>query len=123
MALKFDIEGADRLFTNSDKLIQFQVKQSDETTAQNISGWALSWMLKRRLRDADDDALIVKTTGDGDITITSGAGGLCQLTVTDEDTTSIKAGLYYHELKRTDVGAETPLCSGIVVLRQSGHSA
>lgn len=120
MALKFDIEESDRFFTNADKLLTFQVKQSDGITAQAITGWALSWVMKRRFTDADASALITKTTPGG-ITITDGPNGECRLTVTDEDTALIRAGFYVHELKRTDAGAETPLCAGTVILRQSGH--
>lgn len=121
MALKFNIEEADRFYTNADKLIKFAVKQVDEVTAQNISGWALSWMLKRRATDADASAKVTKTTGAGNVVITDGPNGLCQVQVSDEDTAAVVAGFYVHELKRTDVGAETPLCDGTVVLRQSKH--
>lgn len=122
MALKFDIAEADRFFTNSDYVITFNVKQPDGVTARDISGWALSWILKRRPTDTDASALITKTTAAGSITITDGPNGVCQLTVTDEDTALIRAGFYYHELKRTDPASETPLCDGTVVLRQSKHS-
>ncbi len=121
MALKLTIDEADRFFTNADKLIKFIVYQEDGVTAQNITGWALSWLLKRRATDADAAAAVTKTTGVGSITITNGTTGLCQLTVTDEDTAVVKAGIYVHELKRTDAGSETPLSEGTVVLRQSKH--
>lgn len=120
MPLKFNITEADRFFTNADKLVTFAIKQADEVTAQNITGWALSWMMKRRATDADASALITKVTPAG-ITITDGPNGLCQFTVTDENTAAVAAGLYVHELKRTDAGSETPLCEGTVVLRQSKH--
>lgn len=120
MALKTDIEESDRFFTNADKIITFQVKQSDGTTAQNITGWALSWVLKARPTDADASAKVTKTTPSG-ISITDGANGICQVVVTDENTANVKAGFYFHELKRTDAGSETPLCEGTVVLRQSRH--
>lgn len=119
MPLKTDIAAADRFFTNADKTIRFAVKQDDETTAQAITGWALSWVLKRRATDTTP--LITKTTAAGSVTITDGPNGLCQIAVADEDTAAIRAGLYVHELKRTDVGAETPLCTGTVELLQSKH--
>ena len=119
--MKFDILESDRFFTNADKELTFAIKQADGVTPQNITGWALSWMLKRRKTDADASALVTKTTGGGTITITDGPNGVCTLTVTDENTAAVRAGLYVHELKRTDVGAETPLTEGTVVLRQSAH--
>lgn len=119
--LKVDITGADRFFTNADKLIKFTIYQADGVTPQNITGWALSWMLKRRLTDPDANALVTKTTGAGSITLTTPLTGNCELIVTDENTAAVEAGFYVHELKRTDAGAETPLCEGKARLRQSLH--
>lgn len=121
MALKFDITEADRFFTNADKVIKFKIYQADGVTPQNITGWAMSWLLKRRLTDADSAALVTKTTGAGTITLTTPLTGDCELTVTDENTATVASGFYVHELKRTDAGAETPLCEGKARLRQSLH--
>jgi hypothetical protein len=118
---KVDITEEDRFFTNADKLLQFHIFQADGVTAQNITGWALSWVLKRRHKDADASALVTKTTGGGTISLTAPLTGDCELTVTDENTALMQSGLYWHELKRTDAGAETPLLEGTVVLLQSLH--
>lgn len=121
MATKVDIRESDRWFTNTDFDIKFAVKQADETTAQAITGWALSWMLKRRKVDADASALIAKTLAGGGISITDGTNGLCTVDIADDDTVSLRGGAYYHELKRTDAGLETVLCSGSAILLDSAH--
>lgn len=120
MATKFDIRESDRWFTNTDYDINFTVLQSDESTAQDISGWSLSWLLKKRASDLDANALITKTGGSG-ITITDGANGLCTVDIDDDDTDGMSPGVYVHELKRTDAGLETVLCSGVAVLKRSAH--
>ena len=121
MALKFDILEDDKWFTNADFTVKFQILQADEVTPQNISGWNLSWIVKRRTTDADALALFpAKTVGSG-ITITNGLTGLCEAFVADTDTLNARAGVYAHELKRNDPGLETPLCPGIAVLRASAH--
>lgn len=119
MPLDMNITAEDRFFTNSDKVLSFAVKQSDGESVQDISGWSLSWVLKKYRTTPDASALVSKTGSD--ITITNGPLGLCELTVEDEDTADIPAGLYVHELKRIDAGAETPLCEGTAVLLQSAH--
>lgn len=120
MAIERNITSDDDFFLGEDKTLSFTVYQSDGSTAQNITGWALSWMLKKDARDADADAKVTKTTGSG-ITITSGAAGTLTVTIDDTDTASLAAGVYQHELKRTDDGFETVLTFGTCVLRQSVH--
>jgi hypothetical protein len=121
MPLKFDILEDDKWFTNADFTVKFQIRQADEVTPQNITGWALSWIVKRRAADPDAMALFpAKVTGSG-ITITNGAAGLCEAFVADTDTLAARAGVYAHELRRTDPGLETPLCPGMAVLRPSAH--
>lgn len=120
MAIRDDIESTDDLYAGEDKTVSVSIYQADETTAQNITGWALSYRWKRSLDDADADAVLTKTTADG-ITITNGAGGLCEIAIADTDTDAIAAGPYFHELKRTDAGSETILTTGTVYLRRSVH--
>ena len=123
MALEQHISVDGDFFTGEDKSLIFTVYQADETTAQDISGWSLSWLLKRHRHDADVDALITKTTTGGGIALTTPLTGICTVTVADTDTDSIPAGTYRHELKRTGAGVETILAYGSCVLRQALHRA
>jgi hypothetical protein len=130
MALNADIADANRYFTGEDKSLAFTVyepgtsqaaAEAGSGTPQNISGWTLSWMVKRFKTDADADALVTKTTGDG-IMLTTPASGLCTVTVEDSDIDALQAGAtYYHELKRTNAGFETVLSQGLFVLSQAVH--
>ena len=115
-----NIDEDDDWFIGEDKSLPFTIYQSDKRTIQAITGWTLSWMLKRSLADADVDALLTKTTTSG-ISLTTPASGLCTVTIADTDTDSIEPGRYYHELKRMDDGNETVLSQGRCVLRRGVH--
>ena len=118
--IEFNIDADQDFFVGEDKAIQVTVYQSDDVTAQDITGWSLSWMLKRKLSDADDAALLTKTTSSG-IALTTPASGVCTVSVADTDTDGLAPGLYYHELKRMDAGFETVLSQGRCQLRRGVH--
>jgi hypothetical protein len=116
MATRVDIR-AD-WFTGEDKSVQFTVYQHHSTTAQNITGWALSWTVKRTRTGT---ALLTKTTSD-DIALTTAASGICTVTVSDADISTLDGEVqYWHELKRTDAGNETVLSQGTFTLGQALH--
>lgn len=121
MATQANIGTDDDFFTGEDKSLVFTVTQADGTTPQNITGWALSWMLKRNAGDADAAALITKSTVAGSIALTTPLSGVCTVTVEDTDTDALSPGTYRHELKRTTAGVETVLSYGSCVLKQAVH--
>lgn len=120
MSIKDDITIDDNLYAGEDKTLAFTIYQADGTTAQNITGWTLSYRWKRSLDDPDADAVLTKTTSSG-ITLVTPASGQCTVAIADTDTDAVAAGPYYHELKRTDDGSETVLTTGSVYLRQAVH--
>lgn len=121
MALKFDIVESDRWFTNSDYAINVFVKQANGTTAQDVTGWSFSWMLKKRAADLDASAVLTKTTGAG-ITIIDAAAGHVRIAIAKADTDgTVQSKTYVHELKRTDSGFNVPVVNGLAVLRRSAH--
>lgn len=122
MAERDDITRDDYFMTGEDKTLAVTIYQSDGTTPQNITGWALSYRLKRRPEDADSEAVLTKTTSAG-ITLTTPASGLCDVAIDDTDTDALPARSYYHELKRTDAGSEAVLVVGTVVVQQAIHRA
>lgn len=124
-------------FTGEDKTITFTVylrpsgltdaefaAQIADATAstQNITGWSLSWMVKKTASEPDSRALIVKTTASG-IALTTPSSGICTVTIEDDDVNGVIHGgvTYTHELKRTDAGSETVLCQGDFTLSQAVH--
>jgi hypothetical protein len=122
VATQDNITGGDEWFTGEDKSLVFTVYQSDGSTAQDITGWSLSWMLKRHPAEADNAALITKTTSSG-IALTTPLSGVCTVSIEDTDTDGLEPGTYRHELKRTGGGVETILSYGTAVLRQAVHRA
>lgn len=115
------------LYTNTDRDYEFPVLDETETTAINITGWALSFMIKRSIEDPDRHALVTKTTGAG--IVISGSFNvdptlntqLATVSVADSDTERLTAAPCVYELRRTDAGFETPLAFGKLSLKQSVH--
>lgn len=122
MALEANIPDTSDWFTGEDKALVFTIYESDETTPQDITGWTVSWRLKRRQSDADSAALLTKTVGSG-IALTTPLSGVLTVSIADTDTDAILAGSYFHELKRTTDGSETVLSFGSAVLKQALHRA
>jgi hypothetical protein len=119
--MTWNIDDDDAWFIGEDKILgPFTVYQQNKRTPQNITGWSVSWMMKRDLDDADVDAVLVKTTSAG-ITLTTPTSGILNITIADTDTDGLAAGTYYHEVKRTDAGNETVLATGTCVLQQGVH--
>jgi len=118
MAIRFNITKEDEFFIGEDRSIAINVKQSDESTAQTMTGWALAWELKPSPGEA---AGISKTTVSG-IAIGNGSGtdDRATITIADDDTEALEPGVYYHQLRRTDAGSEQLLSFGDVTLRESG---
>lgn len=121
MALKVDIIESDGRRTNTDFAVECFITAADGVSAENVTGWSLSWMLKKRSRDADAAALITKNTVSG-ITIVDGAAGHVRVTIHAADTASpFVGGQYRHELKRTDVGFKNILIEGEFYIGQALH--
>lgn len=115
------------LVLGTDFQYALHVKNGAETASVDITGWAISWMVKRYLGDADLSAILTKTTVSGiEIAGTFDATPATNtqratLTLTDTDTASLYPGLYSYEFKRTDDGFETPLASGRIELVRGVH--
>lgn len=120
---------SDSIFLGTDFQRVFEIRDDDETAAIDISGWAISWMVKRFKDQADNVALLTKTTTGGHITIGGSFNAdptvntqRATLSVLDTDTdTAINDGMYWWELKRTDAGFETVLAYGSFECIQGVH--
>lgn len=127
MAIERNITADDHWFIGEDKSLVFTILKADGVTPQDISGWALSWRLKRRKTDADVDALLTKTTVSG-IAISGVYNAdpavstqVATVTIADTDTDPLTPGSVYHELKRTNDASETVLAFGTAALRRGVH--
>lgn len=121
MAVVFDIRERHRWFKNAAKKFRFTCREEEGGAVDDISGFSLSWLVKKRVSDLDASALITKTTASGGITITDGPNGICLVSVLDSDTINLAHGTYVHELKRLDAGLETVYCHGSAILLPSAH--
>jgi len=88
-----------------------------ETAGTDMTGWALSFMIKRKLSDLDAAAVVPLTTP-SNITIST---SVATVTMADTNTDTLSAGVYRWELKRTDAGAETVVGYGPLALLRSVH--
>lgn len=120
MAIERNITADDDFFQGENKVLPVTIYQSDGTTLQNVTGWAISFMVKKHATDADASAKITKTTGAG-IVLTAPLSGLITITLADTDTASLPADSYAYEIKRTDAGSKTVLTEGRFTLRQAVH--
>ena len=128
MAIEREITADDHWFVGEDKSLIYTIYKADEVTPQDVSGWALSWRLKRFKTDADVDSLLTKTTAGGEVVI-SGVYNvnpatntqIVTVSIVDTDTDGITPGNAYHELKRTNDQSETVLAFGMVRLLRGVH--
>ena len=103
------------LYVGADQSLLIDVEQSDLTTPQTMTGWALAFVL----RSSDDRLVVNKATGGSGITIGNGAGTNDRATVAlaDTDTTGWPAARAYSWARwRTDDSTDVPLAYGPAVL-------
>lgn len=128
-----EVNIGDQYFTQEDKDLSFTIYQDKPDyydpeglpihtgPVQDITGWDLSFMVKKKKTYADSSALITKTTGGGGIAITDGVNGRCQIALDDADIVDIVGGnLHYYELKRV-TPVKTVLAQGEFKLKQAVH--
>ena len=95
-------------------------------TIRDITGYTLSFMVKRQKRHLDGSALITKTaTVSGAFNSAPGTNTQkATVTLVDTETdTEIVPGLAFWELRRTDAGAEGVLAYGTIDLKRGVQRA
>ena len=126
MAIEFNI-GADQFwFLGEDKVLRFTIYDADGETPIDITGWALSFSLRKTDKDATVPALIAKTTEDDTIEIV-GTFNIdpevntqsVEIQFPSFDTTNLKPIAYRYSLKRMDAGFEGILAYGSITLLQA----
>lgn len=94
-----------------DVSLPVQVYQADGVTAQNITGWSITFTAHQ----FSGPSLITKTVGSG-ITITNGTGGQLTVAIASADTAGLSPGNYLYSITRTDAGSEAVLTEGLMIL-------
>jgi hypothetical protein len=123
MAIQTSLE----YFLGNDKAFDFTVyRDKSKSQIRDVSGYTLSFMLKRGKSDADGAALYSgSATVTGTYNIDPAANtqkAVAQLSDTDLPV-STTAGQVHWELKRTDAGSETVLAYGRMLLIRPVHDA
>ena len=98
MALHVEIDATDGWFIGAKIVLPFIVYQDDGTTPQDITGFDLLFKLRR---NADDDVLVEKATGDG-ILVSDAIHGAGEITILDTDTAGFAEGQYELGMMRSD---------------------
>lgn len=135
MGIERNITESDRWFTGTDKILTFEILDSDPTANPNaapidLTTWTLNWMVKRNPKTVDASALLTKAAGSGlslvgifnSVRATNTQRVRVVVSDTDLQTAALKAVVEYrHELKRMDAGSEEVLVFGTMVLMQAVH--
>lgn len=105
------------LFRENDATLQLTVKLNG--SAYSLTGCTLNFYVKRKVTEANTDAVISKVTGDG---ISAGdATGIVTITIEDTDTADLELGynfVYDIELTTAVTGLKYTILRGIFKLRQ-----
>ncbi len=124
MAREQHIGASDEWFIGEDKVFAFEIYSADKATIEDVSGWALAWVLRQQ---GESDAVrLTKTTGAATITITGSFNATpatntqrVNVIIADTDTDNLQPGTYLHALKRTTDGSETILSYGTATLKKA----
>lgn len=106
-----------QIFIGGTKIIDFHVKQADETTPQSMTGWSLTFIMRAGF--TDDQFEIIKTTAvDGGITISSHSGtdDKASISLLRADTLNWPSGNAQYSLWRSDDPNDEPLAYGTIYL-------
>jgi hypothetical protein len=123
-------ESRQRLWQSTDFVFEHTILTPAEDAAVDVTGWMLSWMVKRSLDDEDANKLLEKTTDlDGGITVTGAFNAniasntqRVEVAIDAADTRDLQPGKLYYELKRMDAGFEAPpLAYGVLDLVRGVH--
>jgi len=115
MSVESNITKDDNWFRDEDKIIEFTVFQPDGVTKENITGYAMEFILC----NLDESVVFTKTTGAAQITITDGPNGLLEVEIDEADTAALVAGKFKYEIQRTDVGLVSKLAHGTALIQQA----
>jgi hypothetical protein len=83
----------------------------------NIAGWTLSVSVRRSLSDNAPLFVLTQALGTyGQVTISNATLGQIAVLLTSAATQLLGTGMWYYELDRIDMGAETSLAWGYLII-------
>lgn len=100
-------------FVGEDKQYQDTIYQADGSTAENITGWSVTFDM--HAYDDPDNVYFTKTVGAG-IVLTTPASGVLTITVDRADTVDLPPGQYAYTIYRTNSGANVVVTYGMFTL-------
>ncbi len=101
------------MFTGEDVSFPVTIYQSDGTTPQNISGWALRFVL----HPPSGPPVVTLTTAGGEIALTTPLSGLATVTLGAGKTALLPSGDYVCYVERADSGFDAILADGTATLK------
>ncbi len=85
-----------------DKVFEVSVKDESEHIFPLVDA-TVYFMVKKSVKDKDEDAVIVKSSNDeNDIRMSNPVGGLCEVSIRPDDTKELPVGRYVYEVKVED---------------------
>lgn len=113
MAIEVNVGGDGSLFVGEDKILRLSVTNALTGLPENIVGWVIHFVVRRRDNTADPaifekTATIVGTYSVDPLVNTQKA----EVQLTDTELNTVKARTYRHSWKRMDDGSETILAYG-----------
>ncbi len=93
------------IYRGNDKAFEVSMK-TESGQNLNLAGATVYFMVKETVKDADEDAVITKTSADSSqVSITNATGGLCEVYLEPEDTAELNIKRYVYEVKvETEAG-------------------
>ena len=110
MSKRVDIKASDHFMVGEDKQIYWDITDS-AGVAQSMSGWTLSFVLRRSQNSAT--SALTKTPT---VTTGSAAANRALLTLAAADTKNLAPGTYAYSVARTDSGYQQILAYGDFVI-------
>jgi len=116
MSVESNFTKSDQWFRGEDKTLQFTIT-SDGTTAVDISGWSLQFILC----NLDGTTVFTKdnVVSGGGINITNPTNGVLEVDIDDVDTDPLLVEKFKYELRRSDTGLEAVLAHGTAFIQQA----
>ena len=115
--MTFDIPAEAGWFSNCDRVFEVVLLNKHGQPLDLSLYTSLRWLCKRRLSDADADAVL-----SANVAVVDPTGGAVAIQISAVATRGL-TGVFFHEVKNTGPGMKAVLASGLAVLRPGVHQS